>query len=140
MSREILIEGNGAKLLVRVDGYADISAADESDANWLKSYVNLSSANFNLEYPCSLTTNDFKYFRDDVNNIRDKKTARFETDEEAIAVTLDMLPTGEIVVSCASNVINGIKTKVEFEFSIDQSYLGPISESLESICRDYPIR
>ena len=135
------VNGEGARLTVEVLGYENSRPQTVSDANWLRARIRFDAGECALQIEASLTTQDVKYFLEELEGILSSLdgSASLATDEEAIGLRLKVTKTGAAHVSGELNVIGAAKVKVGFEFESDQSYLGQTLVELRGIQLMCPI-
>lgn len=135
------LKGDNGAITVKVLGYENPQAKDVSDANWLKTEIVFNSGGCTFCYSAALTTNDIKYFQDELENVFSslEGSASFLTDEEAISLKVDISKVGEVKVTGELKEVGLAKTKVMFEFCSDQSFLGGTCSELRELRNQYPI-
>ena len=126
---------------VKVLGYERPHAADISDANWLNAEVAFNSGGCSFRYNANITTNDIKYFLDDLEKALTtlEGKASFLTDEEDIVLHLQFNKLGAVSIVGELKDINFPETKVVFELNSDQSFLSSVCSELHQLKEKYPV-
>ena len=135
------VNGEGGRLTVEVLGYENSRPQTVSDANWLRTRIQLDAGGCALQIEAALTTQDVKYFLDELDGVLSTLdgSASLTTDEEAISLRVKVAKTGAAQVSGELKELGAAKVKVGFEFESDQSFLGKTLAELRGIQLMCPI-
>ena len=123
-------------------GYERPISGEFYDDNWLTSKVEIAAGSFSGSFSLSLTTQDFSSFLEQLeplyNTLQGK--AKFATMEGQIEFSLSGNGRGGIEVSGQVMDQAGIGNRLEFNFSIDQTYIPSALNELRGITKQFPIR
>lgn len=141
MSHRIPINGNGASILIEVDGYERPGAKDISDANWLKCRVTLDIGYFKGNYSASFETTDFVRFKESLKTALKAMngTASFETCEGALTCAIEIKSGGRARIKGTAQVREHIDATLSFSFESDQSFLAETLRETENTTAAYPM-
>lgn len=136
------IEGNGARLVIEVLSYERESAIDESDANWLRCKAQGIFDGFSCKCEYSILTNDFREFEASLRGMIEGRSANayFSTTEEGLGLELERDSAGHCKVSGFLRSFGMPKSKLEFVFESDQSYLRQTLAELVRVNERFPVR
>lgn len=133
---------NRERLSISVLDYERTVCGEIFDDNWLTSKLEISVGSFSGDFGLSLTTQDFISFLQQLDSLYQtlKGQAKFETMEGQIEFVLLANGRGEIEVSGHVMDLPGIGNRLEFHFTIDQTYLLSALRDLHEITTKFPIR
>jgi len=139
---KVPILGSSASITIHVRGYENPAAANDSDANWLRSTVSISAGPFAGEIEGSLTTQDFAYFERELTEALRTfhGKATFHTDEDWLRFEVSMDSRGTATVSGIAKAGAGSQTGLTFSFETDQTYLGETQRALGDMAGQFPVK
>lgn len=142
MSAQVEIKGHGGCVVLSVDGYENPGAQDVSDANWLSCGVRLTVAGVSASVAASFGTRDFARFLEQLERVAAdlKGVARFETDEEALSIKVELAGRGTGTISGVLRVSEHATATVEFSFDSDQTFLVQAITELRSLHGEFPVK
>jgi hypothetical protein len=132
----------GDRLSFFVLDYESPCSGELYDANWLKSRVEISVGSFSGSFGLSLMTGDFVSFLKQLDSLYQtlEGEAKFETMEGQIGFSLVGNGRGGIEVSGYAVDRAGVGNRLEFKFSIDQTYLFSTVREVRKIIHEFPVR
>ncbi|MBM5811370.1 MAG: hypothetical protein FJ191_05310 [Gammaproteobacteria bacterium] len=136
------IAGTGGSITIKVIGYENPAAGNDSDANWLRSTVRVSVGPFAGDIDGSLTTQDFAYFERELSEVLRtlQGQATFQTDEDWLRFEVGMGSRGTATVSGVVKAGGGSHASLRFSFETDQSFLGETNRALGAVAKDFPVK
>jgi hypothetical protein len=134
-------DSGGQHVLVRALSRSHPNCSDYWDGNWIDSEVRINVGGFRASYRAALRSEDFYSFGNEIKTLSKSLTgtARFETLEQQLAVSLSGDGRGHISVNGEALDQAGVGNKLHFQFEIDQTYLPRISQSVESLLTTFPV-
>lgn len=135
------IQDQNQLVSIYISGYENKNALDVSDANWLSCRVRLKTDFFTGEFNADLTTDDFLYFYEELEPLLKalEGTASFQTDEGWLEVKVKSIGLGKFSVAVVANPLSTSKSKLSFNFEVDQTYLSKTRSELKKIVTEYPV-
>ncbi len=130
------------RLSIVVLDYERAPLGEVFDDNWLVARVELSVGAFSGEFALSLTPQDFETFFAQLEQLYETLTgyAKFQTIEEQVEVSLSGDGKGGVEVVGFALDRAGIGNRLEFSFSIDQTFIPPMLSQLREIITEFPTR
>lgn len=111
------------------------------DGNWCNCYVEFNFCIFKGSFKVSLRSDEFRNFYNQIKTLYDNLSgnAKFKTLENQVLIELEGNIKGEIKISGHLMDEAGIGNKLNFHFTIDQTYLPQILLQIENILKNYPV-
>ncbi len=136
------LEGSGAQLTMEVVSYERESTVDASDANWLRCRARGTFGAFTCSSDYSIPTLDFRQFETSLREMLEgrSKQAYFSTMEEGLGLDLVLDRAGRCRISGFLRSFGMPRTKLEFTFDSDQSYLQQTLVGLVRVNECFPVR
>ncbi|WP_243295296.1 WapI family immunity protein [Geothrix mesophila] len=130
------------RLSIVVLDYERAPIGEAFDDNWLVARIEISVGSFTGTFPLCLTPQDFESFISPMEQLYKSLTgqAKFETIEGQIEVSLTGDGRGGIEVAGHALDRAGIGNRLEFGFTIDQTYFPPMLRQLRDIVTEFPTR
>ena len=141
-STEILIGDLDAQhVLIRPLSRSHPDLFDERDANWINCELEIASGGFRGSFRADLRSEELTAFLDQTQELVQtlEGLASLTTMEGQIAVFLTGNGKGTIRVRGEAIDEAGGVNRLQFGFEIDQTYLGPICQSLEHLLAAFPV-
>lgn len=140
-SDSFTLRGHGGRIRFEFFGYENPKPLTVSDANWLRAQIHLHVGGCSLELEVALTTQEIKYFLDDLQDVVSvlEGKASFATLEEDIAVEVEITAVGSGQISGLIKESRSTKVAVSFEFESDPSFLENSLSELQAIQQKYPV-
>jgi hypothetical protein len=142
--REVVVAGDGFRLLIRVTGYERPSLESGDDANWLAGAVELTvdgDGSFRARRSVSLRTEELAAFRRAlrglVEDLDGEATLSHMEDELGCTIRLHR-GRGELDAFVRQHVPR-VELRVEGVLT-DQSYVQETARQLDSLVADFPIK
>ena len=142
--REVLVAGDGFRLLLQVAGYERPSLESGADANWLVGTVEMTvdaGGSFRASRGVALRTEELAAFRDAllrlVEDLDGEAVLNHMEDEVGCTIRLRR-GTGEVEAFVREHV-PGTELRVA-QVRTDQSYLQQTAKQLDSLVAAYPIK
>jgi len=145
MSKTVVIRGDGGQVQMEVLNYERPNASEGSDANWLVCRCAVTVREFSCDVRLSLMTDDFVRFLGDLDEAQRslKGTAVFATPESGLKVEIKFKSAGHAdvwgAVQSQLSVVPS-RTKLDFSFESDQSFLSQTAEGLRAVIQQFPVR
>lgn len=139
---DVPIEGDGGSITIGVLGYENPVAADDSDANWLRSKVRVVVGPFSGEVDAALTTQDFVYFERELTEMLRTLhgKATFQTDEDWLRFEIGLGSRGTATVSGVVKSAGVSQASLRFSFETDQSFLAQTKRALAEVAAHFPVQ
>jgi hypothetical protein len=142
-STEVLIGDSGAQhVLIRPLSRSQPGLFDEWDGNWIDCELEIVSGAFRGGFRADLRSEEFRTFLAETQELVQalEGSARLTTMEGQLAVFLTGDGKGAIRVHGeAIDKAPGVN-RLQFEFEVDQTYLGSICQSLEHLLAAFPVK
>lgn len=142
MEQSVAIRGElGRRVRVLVSGYEREEALTPEDANWLRCSVDVEVGGFRGAVEASFMTQDFVRFSSELDAVLDSRAskARFDTDEEALALSLEVDRAGHATVSGTLKDVDA-RASLSFSFETDITFLRETRKELQSVLAAFPQR
>src|SRR5437762_770062 len=145
MPKTVAVRGHGGQVQIEVLTYERPNSTMGSDANWLDCRCCVTVREFSCEVSLSLTTGDFVRFLSDLEEaLRSLKgTAVFDTPESGLMLEIKFQAAGHAdvfgTVQSQLSVVPS-RTKFDFSFESDQSFLSNTAEDLRAVIQQFPVR
>jgi hypothetical protein len=146
MHKTVVIRGDGGhQVQIDVLNYERPKSTEASDANWLSCRCGVTVREFSCVVGLSLTTDDFVRFLGDLNEAQRslKGTAVFTTLESGLKLEITFRAAGQAdvfgTVQSQLSVVPG-RTKLDFSFETDQSFLSYTVDGLRAVIQQFPVR
>ena len=130
------------RIEVEVFGYERAPVGDYYDDNWLRVRVSVSAGAFSGSYDASFLTGELFGFHDQLKTLYStlRGEAVFSTLEEQLSLDLRGDGRGEIIVRGIAIDVLGDGNRLEFDLTLDQTYLQGTLEELRRILEVFPVR
>ena len=141
-STEVLIgDADGQHVLFRPLSRSQPGLFDEWDGNWIDCELEIASGGFRGSFRADLRSEEFTAFLAQTQELVQalQGSASLTTMEGQIAVFLTGNGKGPIRVHGEAIDEAGGVNRLQFQFEIDQSYLGPICQSLDHLLAAFPV-
>jgi hypothetical protein len=142
-SSEIVLGDMGAQhVLIRPLSRSQPGLFDFRDGNWIDCEVVVAVGGFHGTFRADLRSEEFGTFLEEVQTLARtlEGIAAFTTMEGQIAITLTGDGRGHVRVSGeAIDDAGGAGNRLQFAYDLDQTYLQPVCESLESLLTAFPV-
>ena len=145
MPTTVVIRGDGGRVQIEVLNYERPNLTEGSDANWLVCRCSMTVREFSCEVSLSLMTDDFVRFLADLDEaLRSLRgTAVFATPESGLRLEIKFKAAGHAdvfgTVQSQLSVVPS-RTKLDFSFETDQSFLSHTIEGLRTVIQQFPVR
>jgi len=145
MPKTVVIRGHGGEVQIEVVNYERPKSTEGSDANWLVCRCGVTVREFTCDVSLSLMTDDFVRFLGNLNEaLRSLKgTAVFATLESGLKLEIKFKTAGHTdvfgTVQSQLSVVPS-RTKLDFSFESDQSFLPATVEGLRAVIQQFPVR
>jgi hypothetical protein len=139
---EVLIGDAGAQyVLIRPLSRSHPGLFDHWDGNWIDCELEIASGGFRGSFRADLRSEEFSAFLEQAQGLVHtlEGSASLTTMEGQIAVFLTGNGKGTIRVHGEAIDEAGGVNRLQFAFDIDQTYLGPICQSLEHLLAAFPL-
>jgi hypothetical protein len=139
---EVLIGDSSAQhVLIRPLSRSHPGLFDECDGNWIVCELEIASGGFRGSFRADLRSEEFSAFLEQAQGLVHtlEGSASLTTMEGQIAVFLTGNGKGTIRVHGEAIDEAGGVNRLQFAFDIDQTYLGPICQSLEHLLAAFPL-
>jgi hypothetical protein len=139
---EILIGDSSAQhVLIRPLSRRHPGLFDEWDGNWIDCELEIAAGGFRGSFRAYLRSEEFSAFLEQTQELVQalQGSASLTTMEGQIAVFLTGNGKGTIRVHGEAIDEAGGVNRLQFAFDIDQTYLGPICQSLEHLLAAFPL-
>lgn len=141
-SLAVTIAGDGAhRITIEVLGRMHPGSTDYWDGNWLLSPTTVSIGGFKGRVGAGLRCDELQRFRQELAVLNETLTGTAELSslEDWVNLRLTADSLGHVAVAGAVMDEPGIGNRLEFTFSIDQTFLPPIIGALDEIARRFPV-
>ena len=130
------------RLAIDAEGYERTPVGETYDDNWLRVEVRVAIGGFTGKAKCAIQTSELASFADELKGLFEtlKGTAKFETLEDQLGLTLTGDGRGHIDLKGHLVDQAGIGNQLNFKLTLDQSDLGNSLRELESVVSTYPFR
>jgi hypothetical protein len=137
----ILGDSERERIKLTVLGRSHPSCTDYWDGNWLRTDVAVQVGGFSGRYVADLRAEEFRSFKDEVNNLYSALDgeAAFTTMEGQVSLLLRGDGLGHVSVKAELLDAAGIGNRLHCEFGVDQTYLPALIDSLEAIDAAWPV-
>jgi hypothetical protein len=145
MPKTVVIRGDGGRVEIEVLNYERPNATEGSDANWLVCKCGVTVREFSCEVSLSLMADDFVHFLGDLDEVQRslKGTAVFATLESGLTLEIKFKAAGHAdvlgIVKSQLSVLPS-RTKLDFSFESDQSFLSHSVAELRAVVQQFPVR
>lgn len=142
--RDVVIAGDGVRLLLRVSAYQRPSLESGADANWLSGEAELAAdlgGSFRARRGVSLRTEELAAFRDALRRLLDELDgeATLSHMEDEVGCTIRLRRgTGELDAFVREHV-PGVELRVE-RVRTNQSYLQETARQFDALVSDFPVK
>jgi hypothetical protein len=146
MSKTIAIRGDGGQQIqIEVLNYERPKSTEGSDANWLSCSCGVTVREFSCDINLSLMADDFVRFLDDLNEALHslRGTAVFITLESGLKLEITFKAAGHAdVFGTVQSQLSVVptRTRLDFSFETDQSFLSQTIEGLRAVIQQFPVR
>jgi hypothetical protein len=145
MPKTVVIRGDGGKVQIEVLNYERPNATEGSDANWLACKCGVTVREFSCDVSLSLVTDDFVRFLGDLDQAQRslKGTAVFASLESGLTLEIKFKAAGHAdVLGTVQSQLSVVpsRTKLDFSFESDQSFLSHSVEELRAVIQQFPVR
>ncbi len=134
--------GNGKsdQIMIEILGYK-YQSGDPDDLNWLNARVSVSSKVWvGKTFELNLRTEEFEHLLSQLKNLNGtlKGEVNFQATEGQLEFKMIGNGLGKTEVICKATNSHVPLNALEFEFEIDQTYLGNIISQVEEVIRNFP--
>ncbi len=145
MPKTVVIRGVGGRVQIEVLNYERPNTTGGSDANWLVCKCGVTVGEFSCDVNLSLMTDDFVRFLGDLDEAQRslKGTAVFTTLESDFTLEVKFKAAGHAdVLGAVQSQLSVVpsRTKLDFSFESDQSFLSHSVEELRAVIQQFPVR
>jgi hypothetical protein len=130
------------RLSIFVIDYESLYSGEFYDDNWLRSRLEIQVGAFSGYFDLRFTTHDFVPFLKQLDSLYEtlNSQAKFETIERQLGFSLLSNGRGGIDVSGYATDRVSVGNRLEFQFSIDQTYLVSTLRELRELAIEFPVR
>jgi hypothetical protein len=145
MPKTVVIRGDDGSVQIEVLNYERPNSTKGTDANWLACRCGVTVWEFSCDVTLSVTTNDLVCFLAVLDEaVRSLKgTAVFTTPEAGLRLEIRFKAAGHAdVIGTVQSQLSIVpsRTKLDFSFGTDQSFLSRTVEGLRTVIQQFPIR
>ncbi|HST09383.1 MAG TPA: hypothetical protein VLL05_03335 [Terriglobales bacterium] len=145
MPKTVVLRGDGGKVQIEVHSYERPESTDGSDSNWLVCKCGVTVREFSCDVNLSLVTEGFICFhRELAESVRSLKgTAVFATAEDGLKLEITFNSAGHAdVFGIIQSQLSALptRTKLDFSFETDQSFLSSTVDELRAVIQQFPVR
>lgn len=145
MPKTVVIRGQGGQVQIEVLNYERPKSTEGSDANWLVCRCSVTVREFSCDVSLSLMTDDFVCFLGDLEEaLRSLNGAAvFATLESGLKLEITFKAAGHAdvfgTIQSQLSVVPS-RTKLDFSFESDQSFLSYTVDGLRAVIQQFPVR
>ena len=141
-NRSVNLEGHGGHLNIRILDYENEEPLTESDGSWLDTEIVLEVEGCQARVRAAVTVQDLAHLHDELTELiaNTKTCARLLTDEESIAIHVELGKAGSVAIRGELNTNAQAKVSTRFAFDSDRSFLQETVNELAQIRRAWPAR
>ena len=129
------------RVSIHVLGRMHPGASDYWDGNWLVSPIEVAVGGFTGRIGAGLRTEELRTFREGLEVLYEalEGEARLDSMEDWLSLTCRGTGLGHVDVAGSARDEPGVGNELNFHFSIDQTYLPSIIDSLKDLEDTFPV-